>query len=269
MVFNAEKLAKFVRGKTATARTGGKGTVRRKHKAVRKAASHDDKRLKTTLNRLNVRDIPAIEEVNLFKEDGHVIHFVNPKVQASIAANTYVVSGNAENKKLQDLLPGIITQLGPDNLEYLKKMYASFNDKLASKSEDGDEVPELVENFEAISKKELKKEAIAAAAAAAIAGAGAATASATTTTPATPSTAAPSSSSTPVTEEKKRKPRRMPLLPPHPQPQVRMALIPKTARPTRPATPKRSARPARQANMKNLKTISQTKRATKKRTEKH
>jgi len=204
-VFNAEKLAKFVRGKTATARTGGKGTVRRKHKAVREAASHDDKRLKTTLNRLNVRDIPAIEEVNLFKEDGHFIHFVNPKVQASIAANTYVVSGNAENKKLQDLLPGIITQLGPDNLEYLKKMYASFNDKLASKSEDGDEVPELVENFEAISKKELKKEAIAAAAAAAIAGAGAgaATASATTTTPATPSTAAPSSSSTPVTEEKK------------------------------------------------------------------
>ncbi len=66
--------------------------------ATRKAATHDDKRLKSTLNRLNCRDIPAIEEVNLFKEDGGVIHFVNPKVQASIAANTYVVSGNAETK---------------------------------------------------------------------------------------------------------------------------------------------------------------------------
>ena len=35
-------------------------------------------------------------------------------MQASIAANTYVVSGHAETKKLQDLLPGIINQLGPD-----------------------------------------------------------------------------------------------------------------------------------------------------------
>ena len=42
------------------------------------------------------------------------------QVQASIAANTYVVSGASETKKLQDLLPGIITQLGPDNLEDLK-----------------------------------------------------------------------------------------------------------------------------------------------------
>jgi len=125
MGFDPAKLAKLQQ-KSSAARTGGKGTVRRKHKAVRKAAIHDDKRIKATLNRLNVRDIPAIEEVNLFKEDGSVIHFVNPKVQASIAANTYVVSGNAETKKLQDLLPGIITQLGPDNLDYLKKSLCSI-----------------------------------------------------------------------------------------------------------------------------------------------
>jgi hypothetical protein len=48
------------------------------------------------------------------------------QVQASIAANTYVVSGSSETKKLQDLLPGIINQLGPDNLEDLKKIYASY-----------------------------------------------------------------------------------------------------------------------------------------------
>merc|ERR1711976_445241 len=128
------------------ARTGGKGTVRRKHKAVRKNASHDDKRLKNTLNKLNVRDIPVIEEVNLFKDDGHVIHFSNPKVQASIAANTYVVSGHAETKKLQDLLPGIINQLGPDNLANLKKIAESY-----SKKDEGagdDDVPDLVENFD-------------------------------------------------------------------------------------------------------------------------
>ena len=32
-------------------------------------------------------------------------------MQASIGANTYVITGAAENKKLQDLLPGIINQV--------------------------------------------------------------------------------------------------------------------------------------------------------------
>ena len=79
MPFNPEKLAKLVGKGPATVRLGGKGSVRRKHKVVRKTATHDDKRLKATLNKLSVRDIPAIEEVNLFKDDGSVIHFVNPK----------------------------------------------------------------------------------------------------------------------------------------------------------------------------------------------
>jgi len=157
MPFDAQKLAAFVSkgGKTGGdgARTGGKGTVRRKHKAVRKNATHDDKRLKNQLNKLNVRDIPAIEEVNLFKDDGHVIHFANPKVQASIAANTYVVSGNAETKKLQELLPGIISQLGPDNLDDLKKIYASFSQEGGTTGGGDDDVPDLVENFEEVSKK--------------------------------------------------------------------------------------------------------------------
>lgn len=82
---------------------------------MHKTTSTDDKRLQSTLKRLGVNTIPGIEEVNIFKDDT-VIHFTNPKVQASIAANTYVVSGPSQTKKLQDLLPGIINQLGPDNL---------------------------------------------------------------------------------------------------------------------------------------------------------
>jgi len=165
-------LKKLQEKKTTQVRTGGKGSVRRKHKATRKTATHDDKRLKSTLNRLNCRDIPAIEEVNLFKEDGGVIHFVNPKVQASIAANTYVVAGHAETKKLQDLLPGIINQLGPDSVEHLKKAYASYAGKAGLPGKagapgaaapggaaDDDEVPELVDSFEAVSKATAKQPA--------------------------------------------------------------------------------------------------------------
>merc|ERR1719180_132419 len=39
-----------------------------------------------------MNNIPGIEEVNMIRDDGHVIHFNNPKVQASLAANTFAVN---------------------------------------------------------------------------------------------------------------------------------------------------------------------------------
>lgn len=149
MPVDPEKLAKLA----ASVRTGGKGSVRRKKKAVHKTATTDDKRLQSTLKRLGVNSIPGIDEVNLFKEDGGIIHFKNPQVQASIGANTYVISGNAENKKLQDLLPGIINQLGPDNLENLKKLAGEMTGAAGGVGgADDDDVPDLVEDFEQASK---------------------------------------------------------------------------------------------------------------------
>jgi nascent polypeptide-associated complex subunit beta len=57
----------------------GKGTPRRKVKKVHKSAGADDKKLQTSLKKLNVQPIQAIEEVNMFKSDGNVIHFAAPK----------------------------------------------------------------------------------------------------------------------------------------------------------------------------------------------
>ena len=145
MPLNKEKLARM----QAQVRTGGKGSVRRKKKAVHKTTTTDDKRLQNTLKRLGVNTIPGIEEVNLFKDNGSVIHFSNPKVQASIAANTYVISGHAETKRLQDLLPGILNQLGPDNLSNLKEIASQYKgDEDAEGGEGGDDdddVPDLVD----------------------------------------------------------------------------------------------------------------------------
>ena len=36
----------------------------------------------------------------MIKEDGQVIHFNNPKVQASLAANTFAITGHAETKRM-------------------------------------------------------------------------------------------------------------------------------------------------------------------------
>ncbi|KAJ4713640.1 Nascent polypeptide-associated complex subunit beta [Melia azedarach] len=161
---NVEKLMKMA----GAVRTGGKGSVRRKKKAVHKTTTTDDKRLQSTLKRIGVNAIPAIEEVNIFKDDV-VIQFTNPKVQASIAANTWVVSGSPQTKKLQDILPGIINQLGPDNLDNLRKLAEQFQKQApaagagvaANQEEDDDEVPELVagETFEAAAEEKTEKPA--------------------------------------------------------------------------------------------------------------
>merc|ERR1712036_102956 len=101
---------------------GGKGTQRRKRKVVHKTATTDDKKLQSTLKKLAVNTIPNIEEVNMIRDDGTVLHFNNPKVQASLAANTFAVTGHAESKLLTEMLPGILNQLGAEGLTNLRRM---------------------------------------------------------------------------------------------------------------------------------------------------
>merc|ERR1712071_118022 len=100
-IMNQEKLAKL----QAQVRIGGKGTARRKKKVVHRTATTDDKKLQSSLKKLTVNNISGIEEVNMFKDDGTIIHFNNPKVQASLAANTFAITGHAEHKPITDMLP--------------------------------------------------------------------------------------------------------------------------------------------------------------------
>ena len=136
----------------ASVRIGGKGTPRRKVKKVHKSAGTDDKKLQTSLKKLNVQPIQAIEEVNMFKSDGNVIHFSAPKVHASVPANTFAIYGAGEDKELTELVPGILNQLGPDSLASLRKLAESYQSMQKEKGEgedkkddeDDDEIPELV-----------------------------------------------------------------------------------------------------------------------------
>ena len=115
---NSEKLKQL----QAQVRIGGKGTARRKKKVVHRTATTDDMKLQSSLKKLSVNNIPGIEEVNMIRDDGTVIHFNNPKVQASLAANTFAVTGHGENKQITELLPGILNQLGTESLTHLKKL---------------------------------------------------------------------------------------------------------------------------------------------------
>merc|ERR1711976_1075366 len=153
---NAEKLKQL----QANVRIGGKGTARRKKKVVHRTATTDDKKLQSSLKKLSVNNIPGIEEVNMIKDDGSVIHFNNPKVQASLAANTFAVTGQAENKQIAEMLPGILNQLGAESLANLKKLATQVTSEAGQKAslneadEDDDDVPDLTGNFDDPSKDE-------------------------------------------------------------------------------------------------------------------
>ena len=78
----AEKLNKL---HAATERLGGKGTPRRKVKKSTKSSAassgaslENDKKIANALKKVNAQVIPGIEEVNLFKQDGNIIHIAKP-----------------------------------------------------------------------------------------------------------------------------------------------------------------------------------------------
>ncbi|KAF5772037.1 putative nascent polypeptide-associated complex NAC domain, NAC A/B domain superfamily [Helianthus annuus] len=110
-----------------------------------------DERLQSTLERIGVHTPPGLEEIEhvcIFKDDT-VISFLNPKVEVSIQANTWVVSGSPQVQNLHDILPGILNQLGPENLANLAKLAEQLQKQKigtdpATAHDDDDEVPEHV-----------------------------------------------------------------------------------------------------------------------------
>ena len=151
---NAERLKQL----QEQVRIGGKGSARRKKKVVHKSNLTDDKKIQLVLKKIGVNTIPGIEEVNMIKDDGDVIHFNNPKVQASLQSNTFAITGHSEIKSVTELLPSILSQLRPDSLTAVLKKMASQDPEAAAngrKLEEDDEVPDLVENFDEASKTEV------------------------------------------------------------------------------------------------------------------
>ncbi|KAH9366052.1 hypothetical protein HPB48_020906 [Haemaphysalis longicornis] len=161
---NADKLTKL----QAQVRIGGKGTARRKKKVVHRTATTDDKKLQSSLKKLTVNNIPGMRRMtycSLFSYCSFIV-YLHAEVQASLAANTFAVTGHAETKQITEMLPGILNQLGAESLTHLKRL-ASVQSAMVSHSEqsggagacaaddEDDDVPDLVENFDEASKAEV------------------------------------------------------------------------------------------------------------------
>ncbi|PKI85015.1 Nascent polypeptide-associated complex subunit beta [Malassezia vespertilionis] len=152
MVVDQQKLAKL----QAATRAGGKGAPRRKvvKKPKGAVAGGEDPKLQAGLKKLAVQPLSGIEEVNMFKEDGNVLHIASPKVHGALASNTLAVYGKAQNKELTELVPGILSQLGPESLASLRKLAESYqamnSQHNAAQDAEGEDVPAVSGNFDEV-----------------------------------------------------------------------------------------------------------------------
>jgi hypothetical protein len=138
---------------------GGKGTQRRKKEAkVRGNKVEADKKIQAIAKKSGARKLGEISEINIFKDDNNVVQIKKPTLEYSLKEKVSFVSGVAETKTIKDLLPGIIKQLGPKQFGFIKDYAETLKQK--DKKKDESEAPELVEDFESVSKenKEDKKE---------------------------------------------------------------------------------------------------------------
>ncbi|KAL7068525.1 NAC domain-containing protein [Cryptosporidium serpentis] len=138
----------------AATQVGGKGTARRKKRAQKPAGGIDLKKLQTITNRFRCQAFPAIGDITMMRSDGTCLHFANPKLQASVTSNTYIISGNGQEKKIKDL-PRQVNQMDlsaflndPKFRKLLQDSQSGNAPNLQSNEED--DIPDLVENFEEI-----------------------------------------------------------------------------------------------------------------------
>jgi len=151
MPLDAAKLAKLQA--KAGNQIGGKGTARRKKKVVSKTNYNEETKLQAHLKKLAANQIPGIDEVNMFKDDGDVINFKNPKVQISPASNTFAISGQNETKKIHQMLPEIWSQVGLEGISKMKN-WAKNQEKEAEKEIEASDLPALDGDFDDVSKNE-------------------------------------------------------------------------------------------------------------------
>ena len=146
---NAARLK--LKSKMGSAKIGGKGSMRRKRKVAPKH-KNDDAALTKKLSKFGLQQLPDIEEVNMFREDDSVLHFKRPTLQFSMKEQLVTVTGETFEKTIKDLLPGILSQVGPEQYKALQTIGQAAAGKTDEK--DDDDVPELVGgNFEDASKK--------------------------------------------------------------------------------------------------------------------
>lgn len=121
MPIDQEKLAKLQK---LSAKNKIGGTRRKLAKKTNSTANgqKDDTKLQAQLAKFHAVTIDNVAEANFFKEDGKVLHFNKVGVQTVPQHNTSVFYGIPQEKAIQELFPGIISQMDTGSLAQLAQL---------------------------------------------------------------------------------------------------------------------------------------------------
>ncbi|KMZ97469.1 hypothetical protein PVNG_06509 [Plasmodium vivax North Korean] len=147
---------------------GGKGSARRKIKKVHKNSMSNEKKINLILKKIGASYFGDVDEICVYKAGDTYMEFKRPKLSASLQSNTYVVTGKFTEQKIDinKIFEGLKGNKNVD-MNLLEKIKNDPNIKnLLNKENNGNakkeaaqeaaDVPDLVENFEEVSKEEQK-----------------------------------------------------------------------------------------------------------------
>lgn len=93
-------------------KVGGHGSWRRKTKKVSKNANQEGQKVWLQAQRLGCRDLGEIDNASIMIEnENEALSFTKPQLSFNMHANTYVLMGTPEKKKMADVLTDLISSI--------------------------------------------------------------------------------------------------------------------------------------------------------------
>ncbi|GAB68449.1 basic transcription factor 3b [Plasmodium cynomolgi strain B] len=148
---------------------GGKGSARRKIKKVHKNSMSNEKKINLILKKIGASYFGDVDEICVYKAGDTYMEFKRPKLSASLQSNTYVVTGKFTEQKIdinkifeglkgnKNVDMNLLEKIKNDpNIKNLLNKENNGNEKKEEAAEESADVPDLVENFEEVSKEEEK-----------------------------------------------------------------------------------------------------------------
>ena len=95
--------------RAAMVRTGGKGTVRRtvRGSAPKAATNQNTNNVTKVKKQLGVSPVADVAEATMFKADGSVMIFNQPKVEASMQSQCFTITGKYETRDMKEMMAGL------------------------------------------------------------------------------------------------------------------------------------------------------------------
>ncbi|XBW36466.1 hypothetical protein QEN19_002044 [Hanseniaspora menglaensis] len=128
MPVDPAKLAKLKKlsSQNKTVKVGGK-RINKKSTASATASLAESEKIMSFMKASNGQSLPDVQEINFFCDDGEILHFENtliskPNVTQSESGDfTAITNAKYQSKTVTELLPGIIKQVGVQNMDLLQK----------------------------------------------------------------------------------------------------------------------------------------------------